>query len=173
MAISLKFMEMRSLILIVHNVRSANNVGSLLRTAEGLGIEEVILSGYTPYPKMPSDERLPHIAEKVERKLQKTALDAHLSIKWRRTDKLIDVIEQLKAKSYTIAGLEQTDSSVNLSQYNPDSKVALIVGNEVSGLATELLQKTDVNLEIPMYGKKESYNVAAAGAMALYHLRFS
>jgi 23S rRNA (guanosine2251-2'-O)-methyltransferase len=164
---------MRSLILIIHNVRSANNVGSLLRTAEGLGVDEVILSGYTPYPITQDDQRLPHVAEKVERRLQKTALGAQTFIKWRRTDKLFDVLDQLRSSGYAAAGLEQTGDSVSLDKYIPGVKVALIVGNELSGLEAELLQKTDVNLEIPMFGKKESYNVAAAGAMALYHLRFA
>jgi 23S rRNA (guanosine2251-2'-O)-methyltransferase len=166
-------MGMRSLILIIHNVRSANNVGSLFRTAEGLGVDEVILSGYTPYPKAAGDERLPHIADKVERRLQKTSLGAHQSIKWHRTDVIVDDIRKLRSKGYIVAGLEQAPSSIKLSEYRPEDKVALVVGNELSGLDDELLGETDVNLEIPMFGKKESYNVAAAGAMALFHLRFS
>lgn len=164
---------MRQIILVVHDVRSANNVGSLLRTAEGLGIEEVILSGYTPYPKMPDDERLPHLADKVERRLQKTALGAEKYIKWRKVDVLDLELDKLKGRGYEIAGLEQSDNSVKLNKHSAPDKIALVVGNEVTGLEPNLLRLTDVILEIPMFGRKESYNAAAAAAMALYHLRFS
>ncbi|HVX58788.1 MAG TPA: TrmH family RNA methyltransferase [Candidatus Saccharimonadales bacterium] len=164
---------MRDIVLVVHNVRSAHNVGSLLRTADGLGVSRVILSGYTPYPAGGKDERLPHIAAKVDRQIAKTSLGAEKTVHWERADELSGLAESLEADGYTVAALEQTEDSLNLNEFEPPEKVALIVGNEVKGLDERTLGLASVKVEIPMFGQKESFNVAVAAAMALYHLRFS
>lgn len=159
-----------SVILIAHNIRSAHNVGSLLRTADGLGIKEVILSGYTPYPKAPRDKRLPHIASRVDSQIHKTALGAEKSVKWRQTEGLDDVLGDLNANGYMVLALEQTAGSKPLSEFKVGGKLALIVGSEVGGIDPKILKLCDDTAEIPMRGRKESFNVAAAAAMALYHL---
>lgn len=163
----------RKIILLIHNVRSAYNVGSLLRTADGLGVVEVVFSGYTPYPLAKKDERLPHIAEKTHRAIQKTALGAEKSVAWLRTNDIQTYLNKMRADGYVVAALEQTSSSRNLSEYRPPQKLVLLVGNEIDGLDADLLISINVHLQIPMLGAKESFNVAAAGAMALYHLRFA
>jgi tRNA G18 (ribose-2'-O)-methylase SpoU len=163
---------MRSLVLIIHNVRSAHNAGALLRTADGLGVQEVVFSGYTPYPAAKDDSRLPHLAEKTNRAIQKTALGAEKSVSWHKTDDLPAYLEKLKAQGYEITALEQTATAQDLTSYKPPEKLALLVGNEVDGLDASLLTSISVHLQIPMLGFKESFNVAAAAAMALYHLRF-
>ena len=164
---------MRQIILIIHNVRSAHNVGALLRTADGLGVEKVIISGYSPYPPAKDDVRLPHIAQKAGRAIQKTALGAEASVNWQKVDDISIYLDKLTADNWAIAALEQTESAKALSGYRPPNKIALIVGNEVGGLEDELLAKLPIHLEIPMMGAKESLNVAAAGAIGLYHLRYS
>lgn len=164
---------MHSLILIAHNVRSTHNVGSLLRTAEGLGIERVYLTGYTPYPQQTTDTRLPHLAQKTHRQISKTALGAEAAAFWEQANDVFSVLEVLKKSGYTIAALEQSDTSVPLPTYLPPAKLALLVGREVEGIEPEVLEYADVVLEIPMFGKKESFNVVQAAAMALYHLRFT
>lgn len=164
---------MRPLILIAHNLRSCHNVGSLLRTAEGLGVQEVILSGYTPYPMLAkNDPRLPHLALKIDKQIHKTALDAERQVKWRRTDDVFALIDQLKKDDFTIAAIEQSPSSVKLRDYKPDTKIALLVGREVEGVEPEVLAACDKIIEIPMFGNKESFNVVQAAAMGLYHCRF-
>ena len=163
---------MRSIVLIVHNVRSAHNVGALLRSADGLGINKVVFSGYTPYPLASDDDRLPHIAQKTNRAIHKTALGAETSVSWERTDNILDCLSQLRADGYEIAALEQTANSQNLSGFSPPDKLALLVGNEVNGLEKDLLNSISLHLQIPMLGAKESLNVASAAAMALYYLRF-
>lgn len=165
--------RMRSIILIAHNVRSSHNVGSLLRTADGLGVEKVYLTGYTPYPLMDDDERLPHIAAKIDRQITKTSLGAEKTVTWRRRSNLDAVLSQLRKDGYRIVALEQNPKSINLSEYDPPGKLVLIVGREVEGIEPEILDDVDEILEIPMLGKKESFNVTNAAAMALYHLRFS
>lgn len=161
---------MRQIILIAHNLRSAHNVGSLLRTADGLGISEVYLTGYTPHPFYANDTRLPHEALKITRRIHKTALGAEDTVKWQHRPDVSGVIAELKARGYKIGALEQSAQSINLISYTAKNKVALLIGNEVTGLDDENLIQSDVILEIPMAGQKESFNVVQATAMALYHL---
>lgn len=163
---------MRTIILIAHNVRSCHNVGSLLRTAEGLGIKRVILSGYTPYPLTTHDKRLPHEAKKVHRQIQKTALGAETLVHWQHQTDIFDVIDKLKQKNYTVYALEQTAAALSLPDFKPPATLALIVGREVEGLEPEVIAACDGSLQIPMFGKKESFNVTQAAAMALYHCIF-
>jgi 23S rRNA (guanosine2251-2'-O)-methyltransferase len=164
---------MRRIVLIVHNVRSTHNVGSLLRTAEGLGVTKVYLTGYTPYPKLGSDTRLPHIATKLHEQIHKTALDAEDLVDWEHKDDIETVLQQLKAEGFVIAAIEQTTDAIPLPEWQPGPNVALIVGREVEGVEPEVLALSDVHVEIPMFGKKESFNVVQSAAMALYHCRFS
>jgi 23S rRNA (guanosine2251-2'-O)-methyltransferase len=163
---------MRQIILVAHNVRSTHNVGSLLRTAEGLGVHKVILSGYTPHPRHQHDRRLPHEADKIAKQINKTALGAEDMVKWEYHADILPVLAKLKKDGYIVAALEQTDDAHLLHTYHPPHKIAIVVGREVEGIETEILDACDVALEIHMFGKKESYNVAQAAAMALYHIRF-
>ena len=163
---------MRSIILIAHNLRSTHNVGSLLRTAEGLGVTKVYLTGYTPYPLLDNDTRLPHLARKIHKDIAKTALDAESLVNWTQQTDILTVIAQLKRDGYTIAALEQTAEAQDLSHYAAPGRLAIIVGREVEGVEAEVLAQTDLQLVIPMFGKKESFNVVQAAAMALYHCRF-
>jgi 23S rRNA (guanosine2251-2'-O)-methyltransferase len=163
---------MRQLILIAHNLRSTHNVGSILRTAEGLGVTEVYLTGYTPYPETPNDERLPHLARKIQAQIQKTALGAEELVKWQHSEDVTGIIEGFRKQGFVIAAIEQATDSIKLPAYEPPEKLALIVGREVEGIEPEILETCDLILEIPMFGRKESFNVVQAAAMALYHCRF-
>lgn len=163
---------MRKLILIAHNLRSTHNVGSLLRTAEGLGVEKVYLTGYTPYPSVPNDKRLPHIVRKLDKQIAKTALGAEKSAKWQHCDGINELIDELNSQKFCIVGLEQAPDSIELPSYVPPDKIAIIVGREVEGIEPEVLKMCGQIVEIPMSGQKESFNVSVAAAMALYHCRF-
>lgn len=153
-------------------MRSTHNVGSLLRTAEGLGVEAVYLTGYTPYPLATDDERLPHLAAKIDKQIAKAALGAEKMLNWQHREEIIPLIKDLKKKKFTVVALEQAPKSVKLFDFEAPSNVAIIVGREVEGIEPEILQLCDEILEIPMFGKKESFNVVQAAAMALYHIRF-
>ncbi len=163
---------MNDLVLVVHNVRSAHNVGSLLRTADGLGVAKVYLTGYTPYPLAPDDERLPHLARKVAAQIDKTALGAGQSVAWEHQADIAAALAALRSEDYKLAALEQAPGSTALPDYTPADKLAIVVGREVEGLEPEVLAGCDLVLEIPMFGSKESFNVAVAAAIALYHCRF-
>jgi tRNA G18 (ribose-2'-O)-methylase SpoU len=164
---------MKQIILIAHNLRSCHNVGSLLRTAEGLGVSEVILTGYTPYPLMDEDGRLSHISARVSRQIHKTALGAESLVRWRHESEILTVIKTLQAGGVHIAALEQTPGSTPLPEFETPQSVALIVGREVEGIEAEVVEAADSVIEIPMSGRKESFNVVQAAAMALYHFRFN
>lgn len=163
---------MRQIILIAHNLRSTHNIGSLLRTADGLGVQKVYLTGYTPYPLASADGRLPHLAQKINRQISKTALGAEDAKNWEHADEVAPVIANLKAQGFAIIAIEQAQAAVSLPDYAPPEKLALLVGREVEGIEPEIVALCDVVVEIPMYGDKESYNVVQAAAMALYHCRF-
>lgn len=164
---------MSQIILIAHNLRSCHNVGSLLRTAEGLGIAEVILSGYTPYPLLAKDKRLPHIASRLTKQIHKTALGAEQSQAWRQYDTIEEVLAYLSEHNYPLAAIEQSASAILLPSFAAPDRIALLVGREVEGVEDEILARCKYILEIPMFGTKESFNVAQAAAMALYHCRFA
>jgi 23S rRNA (guanosine2251-2'-O)-methyltransferase len=163
---------MRDIILIAHNVRSAHNVGSLLRTCEGLGIHRVYLTGYTPYPHTNSDARLPHLSQKIDKQISKTALGAEREDIWQQSPAIEPVLENLRKDGYRIVALEQISTSQALPDFKPPQKLVLLVGREVEGLEESILALCDEALEIPMFGQKESFNVVQAAAMALYHCRF-
>jgi tRNA G18 (ribose-2'-O)-methylase SpoU len=164
---------MRQLVLIAHNLRSSHNIGSLLRTAEGLGVQRVYLTGYTPYPMAKGDTRLPHLAQKTHHQIQKTALDAESLVDWQHADDVLTIIANLQEQGFTVAAVEQSQGSVALPDYAPSDKLALLVGREVEGVEPDVLAACDSTLEIPMFGQKESFNVVQAAAMALYHCRFT
>lgn len=162
----------KKLVLVAHNIRSIYNVGSLFRTSEGLGLVKIYLTGYTPSPARNDDARLPHLAEKQTRQIRKTALGAESLIEWEYWSDIADLLHFLKGRGYKLYALEQTDESIGLPGHKVNDDIALIIGNEVTGLPKDVLGMCDLILEIPMLGQKESLNVVHATAIALYHLRF-
>jgi tRNA G18 (ribose-2'-O)-methylase SpoU len=157
----------KRLVLIVHDVRSAHNVGSMFRTADGAGVDEIVLSGYTPVPAKPGAAYL----TAAEKALQKTALGAEASVPWRKVASLPRLIGSLRKAGCAIVALEQHEGSVPYDRYRPEGSVALIVGNEVLGIDRRILDAADAVLEIPMHGKKNSLNVSVAAGIALYRIR--
>lgn len=162
----------RQIILLVHNLRSALNVGSIMRTADGFGVNLIIFCGYTPYPKHKNDNRLPHIADKNDNQISKTALGAEKNVEWKHSNDILTEIKALKDKGTLVVALERTPKSVALQNFKSSSDIGVILSNEVHGLEKEIQENVDFILEIPMIGQKESFNVAAACAIALYHLKY-
>lgn len=156
---------MPTITLILHNIRSTHNVGSIFRTAEGFGVKEIICSGYTPYPMVKDDSRLPHIAEKLTKQIKKTALDAEALVPFQH----FDTIESwLDKNSLPIIALEQSDRSIPISEFTAPTEFALLLGEEVEGIEPRLLEYCQSIIEIPMLGQKESFNVSVATGIALY-----
>lgn len=158
---------MPSVTVVLHNIRSTHNVGSIFRSAEGFGVNRIILSGYTPYPEMIDDPRLPHEYAKITSQIHKTALGAEQLVPFERYESLE---EWLKTFPSPILALEQSPKSVLIQDYSPPPEFALLLGEEVDGIDKTLLDRCDAIIEIPMSGHKESFNVSVAAGIALYAL---
>ncbi len=159
---------MPDIVLLAHNIRSTHNIGAIFRSAEGFGVSTIIVSGYSPYPELPNDSRLPHIVQKISSHIHKTALgaEAHVAFEYRENPP----IQELRARGYRVVALEQAKTSQLLQYYRTPEKVAILLGEEVHGVTDELLAACDDIVEIPMFGKKESFNVSVAAGIALYQL---
>ncbi len=158
------------LVIIVHNIRSTHNVGSILRSAEGFGVRQVYFTGYSPYPEVANDNRLPHIRNKITQQIHKTALGAESMVKITPHSDISILLDELKTNGFQLVALEQSDNSVALNSFKPGARCAVLLGEEVNGVTKDLLKKCDAALEIPMRGKKESFNVSVAAGIALYQL---
>lgn len=159
--------------LIMHDIRSAHNVGSLFRTASTFDVAKIYISGYTPAP-------LDRFGRKDSR-IAKVSLGAEEMVPWERAN-ITELMKELRKESVPVVALEQSPRSTPLAEYQPPARLALILGNEVEGVSADILALADTVLEIPLQGKlvrnrpgdsfgKESLNVSVAGAIALYALR--
>lgn len=163
--------------LVAHDIRSTHNVGAFFRTCDGLGVQKIIFSGYTPFPTFEGDTRLPHFADKITRQIHKTALGAESTVDFEKYETLEETIAHLKKSRHVLIALEQFPGSItpkecrNELEKNFNSKpVALVVGNEIHGVHDTILKQMDLIMELPMHGTKESLNVSVATAIALYEL---
>lgn len=162
---------MPEIIVLAHNIRSTHNIGAIFRSAEGFGVRQIIISGYSPYPIIENDPRLPHIREKLQSQIHKTALGAEAIVPFSYTAD--PPIEDLQSQGYTVVALEQDASSISLQDYTAPAKVALLLGEEVHGITAEHINQCNEIIEIPMVGQKESFNVSVATGIALYGLTTS
>ncbi len=150
--------EKTPLVLVLDNVRSGLNVGSAFRTADAFALERVLLCGITAQP--------PH------REILKTALGASESVPWSYFPRTRAAVEALKGEGFAVWGVEQTDASVPLQefQWKPGEKYALVFGNEVRGLSEEVLPLLDGCLEVPQFGTKHSLNIAVCVGIVVWEL---
>ncbi len=144
------------LVVVCHNIRSAFNIGSIFRTADGAGADKIILGGYSAFPPHP--------------KLVKTALGAEKTVPHERVWQTWRAIDSLKEQGYKIVALEKCRGAKNIFQFKPKFPMALVLGNEVKGLSREILKRCDDVVFIPMAGKKESLNVSVAFGVGIYTL---
>ncbi len=169
------------IISVLHNIRSTYNVGAILRTADGIGVDRVALSGYTP--KYDDANLLPHLRAKLNHQIEKSALGAEQSVPQEFVGDLPAWLEHKQAAGWHIIGLENNLAPNELSrrwilgQENPEiadnDSLILVLGEEVAGIPPEIRQMVDYFLEIPMHGQKESFNVSVATAIALWALKNS
>ena len=156
----------------MHNIRSCYNVGAILRTAEGFGVPKVILSGYTP--RVHDAKLLPHLREKLDHEIHKTALGAEDMLDIYSCDDILSELEKLKSEGWQIVGLENNidKKTVLLGAKELEGelsdRVVLVLGEEVNGIDYALYDIIDLFVEIPMQGEKESFNVSVATGIALF-----
>ena len=175
---------LREIVVIAHNIRSILNVGSILRSAEGFGVRRVFLSGTT----LNAENQLPHVRAKMAKELHKTALGAEEIVSHEFVPDVFELIKKMKLDGFRIVGLEQDSRAIPLPDYLcrvrpckefcrdnnscrdvPCKKIALVLGEEVHGLTPKLRDTCDDLVEIPMFGQKESLNVAVATGIVLYY----
>ncbi len=152
----------KTCVLILDNIRSVENTGSIFRTAEGLGVSKIYLIGTTPAPLDRFGRKRADFA--------KVSLGAEGLIDWESRKDIKEVIEELRDQNFKIISLEQTDKSKNLKDFDISKSFALIVGNEVEGISKEALEMSDEVVEIEMKGEKESLNVSVVTGIALFSL---
>lgn len=148
--------------ILLHNIRSIHNVGSFFRTSDAVGVDKIYLSGYTPTPT----DRF----GRERSDLEKTALGAEKIIPWEKIEDVKGFLNDKKQQGFEIASVEQDEKSVDYKEFSPKEKILVIFGEEVNGIEKELLDLSDVIIEIPMKGQKESLNVSVAGGIILYRL---
>ncbi len=156
----------------MHNIRSCYNVGAILRTCEGFGVSKVVMSGYTP--RIHDKKLLPHLREKLDREIHKTALGAEDMLDINVCDDIKAEIQSLRSDGWEVLGLENNIDKelfvLGSEQFRKkvSDKVVLVLGEEVNGIDESLYDVIDLFVEIPMSGKKESFNVSVAAGIALY-----
>jgi 23S rRNA (guanosine2251-2'-O)-methyltransferase len=151
-----KTMEKFPIAVVLDNVRSMHNIGSIFRTADGFAVEQICLCGITACP--------PH------REIEKTALGATQSINWKYFDTPLRAIEELRNEGYIIIAVEQAQDSIMLNEFLPAEgiKYALIFGNEVNGVSEEVMANIDACIEIPQFGTKHSFNIVVSAGIVLW-----
>ncbi len=163
----------REIVLVLHNIRSTYNVGAILRTAEGFGVKRVVLSGYTPRVHGPN--LLPHLRDKLDREIHKTALGAEELVNIYSSGDIISDLKKWQKQGWQILGLENNIQKSNLVMLNDprlkerlSDRVILVLGEEVNGIDYSLHDIIDLFIEIPMRGQKESFNVSVAAGVAVW-----
>ncbi|WP_445666156.1 TrmH family RNA methyltransferase [Fodinibius sp. AD559] len=148
--------HLNKLKILLHNVRSMHNVGAAFRNADAFGIDEILMSGYTPTPPRPE--------------IAKTAIGAQEHVDWQQTEDPKKQIEEFKNKGYHLVALEQMTNSILLPDYTipKEQDICLVFGNEVTGIDDDILSYIDDFVEIPQYGHKHSLNVSVTVGVALY-----
>ncbi len=152
----IEFIEKAPIYIMLEDIRSVYNVGSVFRTADGLGASKIYLAGYTACP--PRDD------------LSKTALGADKTVPWVHFENSLDVLSDLKKNNITPIIVEQTTHSTSLYDFDFEFPVCFILGNEVNGVSERLLKRVDIHLEIPMKGIKQSLNVSVAAGIVGFEI---
>lgn len=146
------------LVVVLDNIRSCNNIGSVFRTSDALFVESIYLCGYTATPP--------------NRDIHKTALDAENSVDWQYFAQTTDAVTKLKNEGYKVFAVEQVDNSTMISDFTvtPDEKIAIVFGNEVKGVEDSVIEICDGAIEIPQYGTKHSFNVSVSAGIVIWEL---
>jgi tRNA G18 (ribose-2'-O)-methylase SpoU len=141
---------------VLDNVRSSNNIGSVFRTSDALLTEKIFLCGISSTPP--------------DKEIHKTALDAEKSVPWEYFKETAEAVIKLRSAGYKIYAVEQVENSIMLNSFKPEGKIALIFGNEVKGVDQKIINMCDGAIEIPQYGTKHSFNIAVSAGIVLWDI---
>ncbi len=145
-------------VIVLDNIRSQHNIGSVFRTSDAFRMEKILLCGITATPP--------------NREIHKTALGATDSVEWKYYETTLEAVEFLKTEGYTVYAIEQVEGSINLKDFklNLNQKIALVFGNEVDGVAEEVMPCMDGSIEIPQFGTKHSLNIAVSAGIVIWEI---
>ena len=149
-------------VIVLDNIRSVHNVGSIFRTADAVGVDMIYLCGFTPQPV----DRF----GRARADLSKVSLGAEKTIEWKHFENTTDALKKLKENNFTIVAIEQSENSVDYKKVEVSDKTAFVFGNELKGISKEVLKECDIIAEIPMKGEKESLNVSVSAGIALFRI---
>ena len=150
--------EKTPLVVVLDNIRSCNNIGSVFRTSDALLIEKIYLCGITATPP--------------NKDIHKTALDAEKSVDWEYLENTEDAVEKLKNAGYKVYAIEQVENSISLPDFKPSNseKTAIVFGNEVKGVKQSVVNICDGSIEIPQFGTKHSFNISVSAGIVLWDI---
>ena len=159
----------RKVHIILPDIRSAYNVGSIFRSADCFGVEKIYIVGTTPSPV----DRWGRDSSGPQKEIAKTALGAEKTVVWEYVESLSPLLKKLKKEGFHIVAIEQDDRSISLQDFNTvntDERLVLVFGSEVGGLAKDILKKMNTVIELPMKGEKESLNVSVCAGVVMYEI---
>jgi len=151
-----KSSKKKPIVIVLDNIRSAHNVGSIFRTSDAFLIKKIILCGITPTP--PSNE------------IRKSALGSTNSVEWVKEEKTSVAINQLKKEGYYIVGVEQVEKATEIQKFQNNKPIALVFGHEVNGISQEIIDTCDEIIEIPQYGTKHSLNISVCAGIVMWKI---
>ena len=153
-----KQLEKDPVVVLLNDIRSLHNIGAVFRTCDAMAVEKLYLCGITATP--------PH------REIRKTAIGASESVNWEYQKNAIEVIKKYQKSGYKIIAVEQTDKAISLENFNWNKeKTLLIFGNEVNGVDQDLINESDISIEIPQWGTKHSFNISVSAGIVLWSIK--
>jgi len=153
-----KKLEKDPIVVLLNDIRSLHNIGSVFRTCDAMAVEKLYLCGITATP--------PH------REIRKTAIGASESVNWEYQKNPIEVIKKYQISGYQIIAVEQTDKAISLENFDLNNKkILLIFGNEVNGVDQDLINESDISIEIPQWGTKHSFNISVSAGIVLWSIK--
>ena len=153
-----KKLEKDPIVVLLNDIRSLHNIGSIFRTCDAMAVEKLYLCGITATP--------PH------REIRKTAIGASESVNWEYQKNAIEVIKRYQKLGYQIIAIEQTDKAISLENFDwNNEKILLIFGNEVNGVEQNLINESDISIEIPQWGTKHSFNISVSAGIVLWSIK--
>lgn len=156
------------IVVIADNIRSLENVGLIFRLCDAFRVEKLYLCGITGYPPIQNDPRRLALIERANRMIKRTAIKTVEFVSWEHRESTAGVLKELKTKGYQIISIEQTDKSIEYTKANIHFPIVLVIGHEREGIKNEILRKSDIIVQIPMYGIGNNLNVATALAVVGY-----
>lgn len=165
-----KKIKRNPIVFILHNIRSLQNVGLVFRLADAILAEKIYLTGYTGFPRMEKDTRSERIILHAEKEINKTAIKLVPFVPWEKREDVMGLLGDLSDLGYLIVSVEQTDKSLDYQKVDYKTPVALVFGHERTGVEVEILEKSDLVVEIPMLGMGNSHNIAMSAGVVSYRI---